>query len=220
MPVTNRCVTIKTIRIMKRFYGRVMMVALAVLSTMAFTSCDEDVEEAMCLSGEWSGDFGMYYEYRYGDRWYAFDAHYTNLVFYPEYEYATYGYGKQVDFYRDGPYSHQYYEFYWEVRNGVIYMEYPYDRELNVAIRDYRISSRKFSGWIGDTHFELYKLRDFYWNDYYNSGGYGYGWNDYWYWDDYYYSKTRGAESSGSVGVDEQNIRRGNRFMEGEVLTK
>ena len=199
---------------MKRFSSKIMMMAVALLSVVTFTSCDEDVDEAMILSGEWSGDFGMYYDYRdeRTGRWYTFEADYTNLVLYPHHEYATYGTGKQIDYYSYGPYAYQYYYFDWEVRNGVIYFDYPYDPNLNMAIREYRLSSNVFSGWVGDVHFELYKLRDFYWGDY--GGYYGYGWSDGWYGDGYYYSKTRG--SGEDMKVDEQNIRRGNRFMEGK----
>ena len=190
------------------------------MSIVTFTSCDDDVDEAMMLSGEWTGDFGMYYEMqdpRTG-RWYTFDANETNLVFYPHHEYATYGTGQQVDYYSEGPYAYQYYDFDWEVRNGVVYLHYPYDPELNVAIRDYRMSSSTFSGWIGNVHFKLYKLRDFYWGNY--GGGYGYGWNDNWYWGDYYYSKTRGAAEGAEPNTEELKVRRGNRFMDGSAEVK
>lgn len=205
---------------MKRFYSKMMMMAVALFSVVTFTSCDEDIDEAMILSGEWSGDFGMYYEVQHPrtGRWYAFDADYTNLTFYPHHEYATYGTGRQYDYYSEGPYAYQYYEFDWEVRNGIIYMDYPWNPELSVAIKDYRISYDRFSGWIGDTKFNMYKLRDFYWGDY--DGYYDYGWNDDWYWDDYYYSKTRGGEGVESADVDNLNIRRGNRFMDGETIEK
>ena len=51
---------------MKRLYH------FSVLSMMALagmlTSCDyiEDTRQSMVLSGEWKGDFGMYYEYADG----------------------------------------------------------------------------------------------------------------------------------------------------------
>lgn len=195
-----------------------MMVALTTLT--AFTSCDDDIDQAMALSGEWTGDFGMYYEIEdpYTGRWISFDASQTDLVFYPEYEYATYGTGKQIDYYRYGPYKYQYYYFNWRVRNGIVYMEYPYDPGLNVAINDYRMSSTRFTGWIGDVKFSLYKMRDFYnWGDYY--GDYGYGWNDGWYWDDYYYSKGRDGKQSVEPDTSNLNIRRGNRFMEKQAET-
>ena len=82
-----------------------MMVALTTLT--AFTSCDDDIDQAMALSGEWTGDFGMYYEIEdpYTGRWISFDASQTDLVFYPEYEYATYGTGKQIGYWDDYYYS-------------------------------------------------------------------------------------------------------------------
>ena len=84
---------------MKKIYSSLMMIAVALFTAFTFSSCDDDVEEAMILSGEWTGDFGMYYEYRnpYTGQWMDFDADYTNLVFYPAYEYATHGTGQQVD---------------------------------------------------------------------------------------------------------------------------
>lgn len=205
---------------MKKIYSTLTMMMVALTTLTAFTSCDDDIDQAMALSGEWTGDFGMYYEIEdpYTGRWISFDASQTDLVFYPEYEYATYGTGKQIDYYRYGPYKYQYYYFNWRVRNGIVYMEYPYDPGLNVAINDYRMSSTRFTGWIGDVKFSLYKMRDFYnWGDYY--GDYGYGWNDGWYWDDYYYSKGRDGKRSVEPDTSNLNIRRGNRFMEKQTET-
>ncbi len=195
---------------MKRFYTYTFSVLMLTMSALTLTSCDDDVERAMTLSGECTGDFGMYYEVQdpYG-RWYAFDAARTDLVFYPQYEYATYGEGKQVDSYNYGPYRRQYYYFRWEVHNGTIYIEYPCDPNLNVAIRDYRMTSSTFKGWIGDTRFTLYKI-----SGPYDWGGYS-GDHAYWEYDDYYwYGKPRDGESMESFDGSKLNIRRGNRFNE------
>ena len=53
--------------------------SILLLAATAFTSCerDEDVDESMCLSGQWYGDFGMYYEYEYRGHIYTFDSYDT-----------------------------------------------------------------------------------------------------------------------------------------------
>ena len=61
----------------------------------------------------------MYYEYEYRGHIYTFDSYDTDIVFYPEYDYATYGYGYQVDWYEEGPYERMSFKFNWEIRDGV-----------------------------------------------------------------------------------------------------
>ena len=104
------------------------------MAVLSFSSCIdmEDTNKSMVLSGEWRGDFGMYYDYRddYG-RVYTFDSYDTYLTFIPAYSYANYGRGTQVDYYDYGPYEYQYYKFRWSVENGYIYLTYDYDPQLN-----------------------------------------------------------------------------------------
>lgn len=190
---------------------------MAVLMSLSFTSCDRDVDEAMALSGQWRGDFGMYYFDRFGNRWDSYD---TDIVFYPEYEYATHGYGKQVDYYDRGPYRNVYYYFNWNIRNGVIYLTYPRAHDLDAAIYDYRLNERYFSGWFGEgsERFKLYKLTGFYdWNCYTHYSYY----DDYYGYDvfpNYYYAKTRGAENADSAApADDVVMRRGNRFTDAQA---
>lgn len=178
------------------------------------TSCDEDEVKSRYLSGEWTGNMGMYYSYTYLDGYVeSFDASYTDIVFYPEREYATYGWGKEIDFYNYGPYTSQYYYFDWEIRNGIIYLEYPAAPELDVAITDYRINNDRFKGFIGNVKFSLHKLVDFYgWDSY--TGTYVYvarsGWNPY------YYAKGRDGKVNKSAveELDPQRVRKGCRLME------
>ncbi len=188
---------------------------LATMTTMTFSSCtvDEDTHEAMMLSGQWTGDFGMFYEIqdRWGN-WHRFDSYDTDLVFYPDYDYATHGTGKQVDYYREGPYAYQYYYFDWSVRNGVVYLTYPYDPELNTAIYNYSMNHDYFSGRFdgSSSTFRLRKLVDYYNWDYYH-GNYMYApCYDYYY--DYYdfYAKQRDGGNTENAPAPE--IRRGNRF--------
>lgn len=203
---------------MKKFFNLAMCLMAFVFSGM-LTSCDEDVITANTLSGEWYGDFGMYYNYEYRGRVYTFDSFDTRIVFYPDYDYATHGWGKQVDYYAQGPYEYQYYDFYWNIRMGAIQITYPYDPALNTTITNYSMSLDRFSGRFGDStdRFNLRKIADFYdWSPY---GG-SYGYYDRASWSGYYYAPTRAESDSLSCGavtrdgqqVEGQVISRGNRF--------
>lgn len=203
---------------------RTILITLIAMATItAFTSCDDDMSRAITLSGEWEGDFGMYYEYAYHDRVYRFDSYDTRIVFYPDHDYATYGYGKQVDYYEYGPYAYQHYRFRWHIDRGDLFLEYPYDPSLNTVIHDYHMYSDRFYGYFGtsNTKFYLHKLADYYdWGNY--SGDYYYDPRGNWY--DYYpyfvkREVTDGdtitrAESMGNdtTTVTEGVIRRGNRL--------
>ena len=180
---------------MKKMYNfRALVAAMActALALGSLNSCvvidniNPDVEISYSLTGDWNGDFGMYYDYydRHGRFVETFDCYDTDISFYPDYDYATHGYGYQVDFYRYGPYTKIYHSFEWEIHNCDVYLYYIGERELDTVIRDYRLSSSYFTGYFNDsnTRFSLRKYRDYYdwdpyWDDYgtYNHGtGYGY----------------------------------------------
>ena len=185
---------------MKRLYSFFTVFGIIAL----LSSCNlEDINQSMVLSGEWRGDFGMYYTYvdRYGLE-YTFDSYNTYLTFYPEYDYATYGWGKQVDYYEDGPYEYQYYEFSWSVDNGVLTMHYDYDHNLDTRISDYHMTNDYFTGTFFNTGtgFRLYKITDYYdWTPYVDSYGFGSRNN----WGRHYAAGTRAdAELADSVTVD------------------
>ncbi len=148
---------------------------LMTLSCGIFTSCDEDRDLSMVISGEWYGDFGMSYDAMVYGRPMTFYATESRVVFYPHHNYATYGTGTQVDFYANGPYESIYYRFRWTTRNGVIYLTYPYeDSYLNTEISDYWLSDSRFEGFFGwtDSRFCLHKISGYYdWSLYYNDYG-------------------------------------------------
>ena len=188
---------------MKKAFSLLSIIAMAGLCLM-FTSCsDDDTEEAMHLSGQWQGDWGMYYGYTYPNGDYVeYDSYDTDIIFYPDYEYATHGYGYQVDWYRTGPYQRLSYRFSWTINNGVIFLTYPGYPEYNTSIRNYRLSDRHFTGYFTNSTspFDLI-------NRLYSSYGYVYlewGWDGGYYYDGYYYepyyAKTRGVEATDSVG--------------------
>lgn len=164
----------------------IMMVAMLSLSSCGMVigwEEDMDVHQSIKFAGQWTGDFGMYYTYRMGGRLYTFDSYDTDIVFYPEYDGATWGYGKQVDYYEHGPYTHIYNRFDWEIRSGVIYLQYYSDPSLDCAIYDYSMTHDRFQGRFGNSNdrFYLTKIADYYdWSIYRDY--YYYYPNGGWYW--------------------------------------
>ena len=200
---------------MKRLYKYTSMLLL--LAAGIFASCDSDTHRAVILSGEWRGNFGMYYDYNYRGTVVTFDSYDTYIVFYPDYNYASHGWGKQVDYYDYGPYEYQYHRFLWTVEGGVVYLRYPHEPELDTSIADYRLSSNTFTGYFtnASSRFVLYKLSSFYdWDEY--SGDYYY--YDRPNWDRVYYAKSRAAADSvpdAATPVQGSIVRHGNRFTDG-----
>lgn len=137
-----------------------MFVAFATM--VSFSSCTSDDErEAMALSGEWEGDWRMWYKDTYGR---IHRAEYTYIKLVPDYSYATHGYGYQEDYYKTGAYRYLWYKFDWSVKDGVLYLRYRHDSELDTFIRDYKLSNDYFSGYFGESssYFRMRKLSDFY----------------------------------------------------------
>lgn len=166
-------------------------ICIMLVTMLGLSSCgmvigweeDMDVQQSIKFAGQWTGDFGMYYNYRMGGRLYTFDSYDTDIVFYPEYDGATWGYGKQVDYYEHGPYTHIYNRFDWEIRSGVIYLQYYSDPSLDCAIYDYGMTHDRFQGRFGNSNdrFYLTKIADYYdWSIYRDY--YYYYPNGGWYW--------------------------------------
>ena len=192
-------------------------VYILLISAFAFISCDdfEDINQSMALSGDWRGDFGMYYNYVDGrGRHYTFDSYDTRITFIPAYSRARYGRGTQVDYYDYGPYEYQYYKFSWEINNGSLYLTYDYDPELDTRISNYRMTNDYFSGTFASTgtSFRLYKIADYYnWTPYVNVYGYGPR-NDWDYGYPYYAPQTRSdVEATDSTSNAGEVVGRGRR---------
>ena len=103
----------------------------------------------------------MWYEDEFGRTWTSND---TYIRF--DRGRSTSGEGTQVDYYRRGPYEYLVYRFYWSVSDGVIYLTYPHDPEMDVAIYDYHLSNRVFDGYFGSSRasFTMDKISSFeYW---------------------------------------------------------
>lgn len=202
---------------MKRIFTLMNLTMLMTASLMMTSCMDDDTAESITLSGQWTGNFGMFYDYEYRGQIYTFNSYDTDIVFYPDYNYATHGYGYEVDFYNEGPRTKMSFRFFWEINRGNIYLDYPGYPEYNTIIRDYSLSSYYFTGYFENStqQFRLRKLADFYnWNDY---SGYDYHyWDDpYWNWNSYYpyypyYAKERGGmeEMNDSADADSGRIVR------------
>lgn len=136
------------------------------------TSCDEDELTGYTLvNGHWFGDLDMYYN--------GVKARGSEITFNPQNGFTNrYGTGIEVDYFSRGTIEHY---FTWEVTDGIIYLEFADDHNLDCIIRDYDISSYRFRGylipwdsWTGEifeedaTRFSLYDY-DYYW------GSMGYG---------------------------------------------
>lgn len=196
---------------MKRQYS--LLSAILIACACLFSSCVniEDTNQSMVLSGEWQGDFGMYYTYVDNrGREYTFDSYDTSIRFIPDHAYANYGTGTQVDYYEYGPYEYQYYHFTWSVNNGYIYLSYDYDHDLDTRISNYHMTNDSFSGTfpISDTSFRLYKMTDYYcWTPYVNTFGYGlrHDWG--------YYSTRSGEVQADSISSAGQVLSRGRRAV-------
>lgn len=197
--------------IMKLHYSFLPAIIIAFASLFASCQDMEDTNQSMALSGEWRGDFGMYYTYIERGRTYTFDSYDTYIRFIPDHNYAKYGVGTQVDYYEYGPYEYQYYSFTWSISNGVIYLSYDYDHELDTRISNYHMTNDYFTGTfpLSNTTFRLYKMTDYYsWTPYVNTYGYGSRNN----WNHYYAPFTRSGdvESADSTG---QVLSRGRRLV-------
>ena len=180
----------------KLLYHSALCLGLLCCGMLTLTSCDEDIADAVDLSGEWEGNMGMYYTDDYGI---TYDAHNTYIAFYPDYEYATHGYGEEIDYFLERSRCPIYYQnFYieWRIRDQVLYLTYPGAPELDIALYDYRfIKSRtRLLFTIHDVPYELRKLSDFYHDD--------------WYWWDH--SKELRGDPSGEIPLRP-------RFQQGEA---
>lgn len=128
------------------------MLLLALSATM-LTACDsddiEDMDQAYDMNGIWQGTIeGNYYYDRYQSSDNSWD---TEIQFVQDGDFSNGGYGVEEDYsYTTGRVSRS--QFYWEVRNGKILLDY--DDGYRVIIRDYELysvgSGMRFRGYFDD----------------------------------------------------------------------
>lgn len=133
---------------MNMHLNRMTAMAFVLITTLAFTSCDDDIDVAYDLNGIWQGTIeGNYYYDRYGNN----EGWDTEIEFVQHGDFASGGYGYEVDYsWRTGRgYSSS---FNWEVRNGRIHMLY--DDGYHIVVRDYEFyyvgNGQRFRGYFDD----------------------------------------------------------------------
>ena len=195
-----------------KYMKAIKTMLMGCIAAMMMTACDSDSSRSEVLFGEWEGNWGMYYEYEYRGRVYIFNSYMSDVVFYPDHRYATWGDGYQVDWYSEGPYSRISMYFKWEVRNAIIYLTYPGYPEYNADIYDYYLDDYRFRGRFSHSSdmFNMRRLSFYDWAPYY---GYDYYYWTYdpWVWDGYngyYYSRATDSNAKESEG---RIIKIGNR---------
>lgn len=163
------------------YFSKILSVVMLLTFVVAMTSCDSDwwdehrndYKQSKALSGQWTGDLNVYCSYNGRN----YEASYTDIVFYPDYNGATHGYGYQVDFFAQGPYERVNHKFKWEVRKGVVELDYYHNSYLDTRIRDYNMDNRYFEGYFGDSdvRFKLHKIENYYdWTPYFDNYNYSY----------------------------------------------
>lgn len=137
---------------MKKIYDYTRFMLMALVTMVAFSSCDEDSDIAYDLDGAWSGTVvGDYYYYRYGKDYVTYQDWDTYIEFKQDSPFATIGEGYEYDENRrTGQWSETYFD--WQVRNGKIYISY--DDGTDVVIRDYEVYQTRgvmrFRGYFED----------------------------------------------------------------------
>ena len=123
----------------------------------------------------------------------------------------TQGYGYQEDYYDEGPFTKLGFYFDWRIDNKIIYINYPGYGQYNCVIRDYKMKKKHFTGYIGNTHFDLNNLEKDYkwWNyaaRYVATGTAVLLWladGTYYYYDDYYGTRSTSAGIPDETGKPE-----------------
>jgi hypothetical protein len=207
VPLPSQLQSLHHLLDMKRKNGLLGILATLCLC-MVFTSCSKDEKLSNRLSGTWEGKWGMSYIDRDGIQ---HNSDYTVIEFHSDKIFETQGYGYQEDYYKDGPFEKIGLYFNWSIDHQTISINYPGYPGHSYRIRDYVMEKKRFTGYIGDTYFNLRNLeKDYKWYDY--AGFYTattiagttavllWAWESTTpiYYDDYYYygyAKTRSADA-------------------------
>lgn len=215
---------------MKRFRTILSLLIILLTGTLALSSCDVylpdnpynpyypnngegDRSRAYTISGEWQGNFGMYYlqQNPLTGEYVQFNAATSYVLFQSDYYGARTGWGKQIDYYNYGPIAYRYHRFYWEVRNGVLYLTYPSDHNLDVAIYDYYLSQYRFTGRTGTSGF-TFNLRSLSFNEWGSFTGDAYDrTSSTWNWDGYIGTRSVTMQKADSPTPTENKILSGRK---------
>ena len=203
--------------------NQILAISAMVCVGMLLTSCSKDEKLANRLSGKWKGEWGMSYVDKDGVQ---HNSDYSVVWFRNDGMFETHGSGYQEDYYHEGPFTRLGFYFEWEIDHKTIYITYPGYAGYNCVIRDYEMKKKHFTGYIGNTHFDLDNLeKEYKWYDYaaryVATGTAVLLWladDTYYYYDDYYYG-TRSTsadmlDENGKPAGDMMPIRIYNRFAD------
>jgi hypothetical protein len=152
----------------------ILIVLVMGLGTISLSSCDDEMT-AYTLEGTWRGDMYTGYYYDGVEYW----SSETELEFLTDPLSNTSGYGYWIDYYNDphSPYSYYYSHINWQVRYGVIYIQFVDEPGYynEIAIKDYGLRNDHFYGIIPYSDgtydsFDLVHISSPHW------GRYDYGW--------------------------------------------
>ena len=150
---------------MKKLYSNIALMSLLLFTGLCLTSCeiDEDQNVGYYLQGHWFGDLDMYYD--------GVPARGSDIIFYPEgYGYRQ-GTGTQIDYYGRYGYTQIRHDFRYYVENGVIYLTFFDEPELDCSISRYGLKADNFWGRIdGSDSSTDFRLRNY--DRYWESEGY------------------------------------------------
>ena len=179
---------------MKKFYTRIMMLAMMMAAMTTLTSCDDedDYIAQKLRDSDWEGYIDTYYSSRWS---LSGNTYETAMHFESRGEYYTSGRGCEVDYDTRNPYSdYAYCTFSWCIVEGNIILIYDDSMWNTVWIRQYNLYGGHFYGYIDDgtnrnIKFDLASANAYDWNPYGSVGGYGDFSNQNW-----FRARTRAAE--------------------------
>lgn len=179
---------------MKKMKDHLFGLAVLLLGGLTLSSCDEDNSIAFKLQGEWYGDFGMYYYYRFPCCEVRYDTPFTRLKFDNEFFGTSWLYVYQVDYYDErpinkygqvdyhnghvSPFEYIYHRAECHVKNRELRFRYREEREWDTNIYDYSLSNRYFEGYFDNGAPFSMRNEDWpYWGNYCIEGHYYDSWS-------------------------------------------
>ena len=91
------------------------------------------------MKGQWMGAMGTYY-----DGTNTYDADHTYLRFLPSTDNNLKGTGEEIDFYNPPcPVKYESFYFEWEVEDGMLYLTFPWNEDLNLDLYDVILSDNQ-----------------------------------------------------------------------------
>lgn len=141
-----------------------LLMALAAVMSLSFTSCDDDANTAYYLDGTWRGR--MYVKSYHSGQTYT--STYSVITFNAGY---NSGDGYWVDYYKNGHWGSRDYvanHIYWKVRDRNIYIHFV-EENTDAVIYNYALGSDYFSGQLetGGDYANIHLSKDTYddWDD-------------------------------------------------------